>query len=569
MRAGSWAVVSDTSAAGGLRNHHPDAGAPKVTTPSANPTHYFEMTFTAEAGRAYRLWIRGKAQNEFWGNDSIWVQFSDSVNSSGSPVYRVGTTSGTEINLEDCSGCGLSAWGWQDNGWGVGVLGPQIYFQSTGTHTVRVQGREDGISIDQIVLSPGTYLNNPPGALKNDNTILPRSGNPPPPPPPAPTVTGVSPNTGATAGGISVLITGTNFAAGAAVTFGGAGATNVSVTSGTSITATTPAHAAGAVNVVVTNAGGQSGTLAGGYTYTAPAPQAPTVASVSPNAGTTAGGTAVTITGANFATGAAVTFGGTAALSVTVTSATTITASTPAHTAGAVSVVVTNPDGQSGALANGFTYTTVTETTLLEDNFNDNSIDFSKWTPNNLFSGFTDPSVPANETAQQMQIGALLQGQSGSHYNGIRLTNTYDFAGAYCYVEVVQAAASSTKADAMLTIGRDVSNYYRIYVEEGTFICQARIAGVKRNLFTAAYNPSAHRYWRIRHEQATGKVVFETAPDNSGAPGGWTLRYSEQWDAASVPLASIVFEIKAGTWQVENVAPGTVVFDNFRLARQL
>ena len=34
------------------------------------------------------------------------------------------------------------------------------------------------------------------------------------------------------------------------------------------ITATTPAHAAGAVNVVVTNSNGQSGTLTNGYTYT-------------------------------------------------------------------------------------------------------------------------------------------------------------------------------------------------------------------------------------------------------------------------------------------------------------
>jgi len=35
--------------------------------------------------------------------------------------------------------------------------------------------REDGLSIDQIVLSPSTYLNAAPGALKNDNTILPKT----------------------------------------------------------------------------------------------------------------------------------------------------------------------------------------------------------------------------------------------------------------------------------------------------------------------------------------------------------------------------------------------------------
>jgi hypothetical protein len=63
-------------------------------------------------------------------------------------------------------------------------------------------------------------------------------------------------------------IAGTGFLAGATVSFGGTPATGVSLTSSTSITATAPAHAAGAVNVVVTNTDGQSGTLANGYTYT-------------------------------------------------------------------------------------------------------------------------------------------------------------------------------------------------------------------------------------------------------------------------------------------------------------
>jgi hypothetical protein len=65
-----------------------------------------------------------------------------------------------------------------------------------------------------------------------------------------------------------VTITGTGFQSGATVTFGGTAATNVTVVSSTSITATTPAHAAGAVNVVVSDSGG-SGTLTNGFTYTA------------------------------------------------------------------------------------------------------------------------------------------------------------------------------------------------------------------------------------------------------------------------------------------------------------
>ncbi len=66
---------------------------------------------------------------------------------------------------------------------------------------------------------------------------------------------------------------------GATVMFGSAAATNVVVVSGTQITATTPAGSAGAVMVTVSNPGGQSGALAGAFTYIAP----PTVTSVSPN----------------------------------------------------------------------------------------------------------------------------------------------------------------------------------------------------------------------------------------------------------------------------------------------
>ena len=102
---------------------------------------------------------------------------------------------------------------------------------------------------------------------------------------PAPTVSGISPTSGTTAGGTGVTITGTGFLAGANVTFGGTTATGVTVVSSTSITATTPAHAAGAVNVVVTNTDTKSGTLSGGYTYVVVNP-APNVTSIAPNSGT-------------------------------------------------------------------------------------------------------------------------------------------------------------------------------------------------------------------------------------------------------------------------------------------
>ena len=137
------------------------------------------------------------------------------------------------------------------------------------------------------------------------------------------------------------------------MTLGGTAASNVTVVNSTTITATTAAHAAGAVNVVVGNTDGQSGTLTNGYTYTVANP-APTVGGVAPTSGTTAGGTGITVTGTGFLAGATVTLGGTAASNVTVVNSTTITATTAAHAAGAVNVVVRNTDGQSGTLTNGY-----------------------------------------------------------------------------------------------------------------------------------------------------------------------------------------------------------------------
>ncbi len=94
----------------------------------------------------------------------------------------------------------------------------------------------------------------------------------------------INPTSGTANGGTAVTITGTGFLAGATVQLGGTSATGVTVVNSTSITATTPAHAAGAVSVVVTNTDAQSGTLNNGYTYTAMNP-APTVSAIKPDVG--------------------------------------------------------------------------------------------------------------------------------------------------------------------------------------------------------------------------------------------------------------------------------------------
>ncbi|MCI9866919.1 putative Ig domain-containing protein [Rhizobium skierniewicense] len=107
------------------------------------------------------------------------------------------------------------------------------------------------------------------------------------------------------------------------------------------------------ITVIVTPEYGATKTYT--ITVTRAAPQPPAIASISPNSGSSSGGTAVTITGADLSNVTSVKFGTTAASSFTVISATSITATTPAHTVGAVDVVVSDGTNTS-TLSNAFTY---------------------------------------------------------------------------------------------------------------------------------------------------------------------------------------------------------------------
>lgn len=166
-----------------------------------------------------------------------------------------------------------------------------------------------------------------------------------------PAVHAVLPWGGTPGGGTAVVLTGDGFRPGAAVTFDGVPASDVQVRSATELSATTPDHDPGAVDVVVTNADRQAATLAGGFLY-APGP---ILAAVRPATGPTGGGTSVVLDGSGFLAGATVAFDGVAATTVAV-SPTAIAATTPPHAGGAVGVVVTNPTGQSATRAAAFTY---------------------------------------------------------------------------------------------------------------------------------------------------------------------------------------------------------------------
>ena len=122
-------------------------------------------------------------------------------------------------------------------------------------------------------------------------------------------VAGVSPSAGPLVGGTPVTITGSGFTGALAVDFGSTPAL-FTVTSDTSIAATSPPGIAGPVDITVTTLSGTSPTTSGDqFTYE----PVPTVTSINPTAGPIAGGTSVTITGSGFTGATEVDFGSAAA----------------------------------------------------------------------------------------------------------------------------------------------------------------------------------------------------------------------------------------------------------------
>ncbi|MHC4944266.1 MAG: IPT/TIG domain-containing protein [Planctomycetota bacterium] len=170
----------------------------------------------------------------------------------------------------------------------------------------------------------------------------------------APEIHSIDPVEGPAAGGTAVTVIGKRFTTSGDTTvdFGDTSATDVNVVNSTTLTCTTPGHAAGTVDVIVTNGNG-SDTLPGAFTYHNP----PSLDSIDPVDGPSAGGTAVTLEGNYFTTSGdtTVAFGGASALDVVVVDPSTITCTTPAHAAGAVDVTVTNSNG-ADTLPGAFTY---------------------------------------------------------------------------------------------------------------------------------------------------------------------------------------------------------------------
>jgi hypothetical protein len=220
----------------------------------------------------------------------------------------------------------------------------------------------------------------------------------------------ISPSSGPVAGGTAVTITGANFSTTCSVTIGGTVATGLSCSS-TQITATTPAGTAGARDVVITNTSdGWTTTGTGAFTYVAPL----TISSITPSNGYNTSPVSITsLAGTGFSTTTVPVVvlrkSGSSNITATGVSATaTSIAGTFEVTgipAGTWDVIVTNPDGQSATLANGFEIKSTTA-----------AVTISGITPAN---GVTNNTISITELAGTGFTGTPQVYLKRSNYNNI------------------------------------------------------------------------------------------------------------------------------------------------------
>ncbi|HED67123.1 MAG TPA: matrixin family metalloprotease, partial [Planctomycetes bacterium] len=228
------------------------------------------------------------------------------------------------------------------------IIGTPMWFGSSVSFQLTVPPGELPGHVDLIATSPTGEVSILPAGIEIT--------------PPTPTVTDVIPSTGAAAGGTPVTVKGTDFMPGSRVVIGNQiyidGVGGTSVVDPQTITLTTQAMVTGLHDLVVVDASGVEGRRPGAFNSVS----LPVISTVFPTAGSTAGGTTVTLTGADFLSGTVVRINGVDQGAVTLEGTTKLTFTTTSGTAGVQVLEVESPGG--GISSTAFTYETQADPTV-------------------------------------------------------------------------------------------------------------------------------------------------------------------------------------------------------------
>lgn len=185
----------------------------------------------------------------------------------------------------------------------------------------------------------------------------------------------------------------------------------------------------------------------------------------------------------------------------------------------------------------------------LSDDFTDNT-QGTEWNKTAMFHTY-DSATTVVESGGVLTITPPTS-TAGIRYNGYNTVDHYDMTNASVQVKCAQAA---TKTNTALFIGIDENNSYSIFHTQSNELCYRKNIASTISDTVGAYSAVNDLYWRIRHDQETDTIYWETSADAVT----WTTKRSF---ARELNITVVHLEISAGTDGSE-LTPGSAIFDDF------
>lgn len=181
------------------------------------------------------------------------------------------------------------------------------------------------------------------------------------------------------------------------------------------------------------------------------------------------------------------------------------------------------------------------------DNFDDNSIDGTKWD--------AYPDGAGSTVAESGEKAILTPGSSVAAsyatFDGVR---THDLQADAVFVQVPQVTSGASET--LLVLWHDGPNQLRLQIDGANLSCTKIVMSIETELANTPYDPATHMWWRIR--ESGGNILFDTSPNGNT----WT-------NFATVATPLRVRAIKSRlTVYADNIAtPGAAWFENYNLTR--
>jgi YVTN family beta-propeller protein len=191
------------------------------------------------------------------------------------------------------------------------------------------------------------------------------------------------------------------------------------------------------------------------------------------------------------------------------------------------------------------------------DTFEGTAPDASRWEPGTPFGELFAPVDPlVTVTVQSGRLGITPRTNTSIEgYNGVISRDRIDLRNSAVEVSVDPSGGTSNTWLGLVSGTRD----FLVIGREGGWIWIEQTINGARDVTVVNYNAAAHRLWRIKHEPAGDRILFQLSADGTT----WTTARSV---ARVIDIKAMRVELAGGSY-VRETAPGTGWFDYVLLSR--